>query len=67
MGNPYALFAGRVLGLDPMPPLGQEPDAALRGSIVHEALGRFALKHPLRLPQDLHGELLAIIAEVIGE
>ena len=42
IANPYAIFAQRILGLEPLPVLGREPDAALRGQIVHEALGRFA-------------------------
>ena len=43
IANPYAIFAERILGLEALPVLGREPDAALRGQIVHEALGRFAL------------------------
>ena len=43
IANPYAIFAERILGLQALPVLGREPDAALRGQIVHEALGRFAL------------------------
>ena len=42
IANPYAIFAQRILGLEPLPVLGRQPDAALRGQIVHEALGRFA-------------------------
>lgn len=59
IANPYALFAGRILELDPLPPLGREPGADLRGSIVHEALGRFALAHPHSLPGSPGGALLA--------
>jgi ATP-dependent helicase/nuclease subunit B len=67
MANPYALFAGSILNLAAMPPLGQQPDAALRGTIVHEALDRFAIAHASALPADPQAAFLRIIAEVIGE
>lgn len=65
--NPYALFAKQVLRLEPLPLLGAEPGAALRGAIVHEALGRFAAKHPTQLPDDPAGELMAIASEILTE
>ena len=46
IANPYAIFAQRILGLEPLPLLGRQPDAALRGQIVHDALGRFAAALP---------------------
>lgn len=50
-----------------MPPLGPAPDAALRGSIVHEVLSRFARDHPASLPPDIAGCLDAIAADVMRE
>jgi ATP-dependent helicase/nuclease subunit B len=64
IANPYALFAGRILGLDPLPPLGGDPDAALRGGIIHEALGRFTARFPAALPEDVEVKLIEI-AETI--
>ena len=70
IANPYAIFAERILGLEALPVLGREPDAALRGQIVHEALGRFALANPERLPKDVQGELMqcaqAALADFTG-
>jgi double-strand break repair protein AddB len=60
IANPYAVFAQRILELDPLPGLGCPPDAALRGQIVHEALGRFAERFPDRLPPDIGAELIAL-------
>ena len=40
------IFARRILKLEPLPPLGARPDAALRGGIVHEALAAFAQRIP---------------------
>ncbi len=42
IANPYAIFAREIMGLEPMDPLGTEPGPSLRGSIIHEALSRFA-------------------------
>ena len=58
MANPYAIFAREILRLDPLPPLGQEPDAALRGGIVHGALAAFARQWPIELPGDIAAEIM---------
>ncbi|MCC0042705.1 MAG: double-strand break repair protein AddB [Rhodobiaceae bacterium] len=39
--DPYAIYASKVLSLDPLAPLEENADAALRGTLVHEALARF--------------------------
>lgn len=67
IANPYAIFAGRILKLDALPELGAEPDASLRGSIVHAALGRFAETYPEELPSDSGAELLRIATEIFRE
>ena len=36
LANPYAIFARDILKLEKLPVLGADPDAALRGSIVHD-------------------------------
>jgi ATP-dependent helicase/nuclease subunit B len=67
ISNPYAIFAGRILKLDPLPALGEAPDASLRGSIVHEALGRFVELYPEKLPDDCGAELLRISTEIFRD
>lgn len=67
MANPYAIFASRILKLDCMPGLGLPPDASLRGSITHDALGRFAANHPVSLPVDSRSELLALAGNVLQD
>jgi ATP-dependent helicase/nuclease subunit B len=64
ISNPYGLFAKRILDLDQLPPLGQEPDASLRGSIIHDALGQFATEFPTQLPPDISRELADIAGEI---
>ncbi len=66
MANPYAIFASRILKLDPMPGLGLPPDASLRGSIIHDALGRFAAEHPVALPPDIQSELVKLTEKVLA-
>jgi len=36
--NPYAIYARRLLALEPLPSFGLAPDAALRGSLFHDAI-----------------------------
>jgi ATP-dependent helicase/nuclease subunit B len=67
IANPYAIFADRILGLAPLPALGQKPDAALRGQIVHEALGRFARAFPERLPADVFTELMKFAEAALAD
>jgi ATP-dependent helicase/nuclease subunit B len=67
IANPYAIFAQRILGLEPLPALGRQPDAALRGQIVHDALGRFATRFPQQLPEDVGAELVALAQASLAE
>lgn len=41
--DPYAIYARHILKLEPLEPLGREPDAALRGTLIHKALGDFTI------------------------
>jgi ATP-dependent helicase/nuclease subunit B len=66
IANPYAVFAKTILGLDPLPLLGERPGPALRGQIVHEALNKFAHRFPEKLPADIAGELMAISESVLA-
>jgi ATP-dependent helicase/nuclease subunit B len=39
--DPYSVYARRILKLDPLSPIGQSPDAALRGLLFHLAIGEW--------------------------
>jgi len=39
--DPYAIYARNILGLSPLDPLVQEPDAPLRGTLIHAILEAF--------------------------
>lgn len=66
MANPYAIFARHVLGLSPLDPLGRPPDAALRGVVIHGALGRFADRFPTVLPDTIADALIAAAREELS-
>lgn len=57
--EPYAFYAQKILGLYPLAPLDQEPDAADFGKIIHAALEHFAAEHPAALPPHAYQLLLA--------
>jgi double-strand break repair protein AddB len=67
IANPYEIFARNILTLEPLKPLGAEPDAAMRGSIVHDVLSEFARAHPDTLPEDIHGALITIADDLFSK
>ncbi|MGQ0741658.1 MAG: double-strand break repair protein AddB [Alphaproteobacteria bacterium] len=65
--DPYAIYARHVLKLDPLDPLEMEPDARLRGTVIHKALEKFLIECPKELPQNAVARLIAIASEVFAE
>ncbi|MFN3868728.1 MAG: double-strand break repair protein AddB [Hyphomicrobiaceae bacterium] len=66
IANPYAIFAKRVLALDPLAVLGKPPDASLRGAIIHDVLAEFASRYPVALPGDAEAVLVALAREKLA-
>jgi ATP-dependent helicase/nuclease subunit B len=66
IANPYAIFARHILRLEELPALGVRPGAALRGTVVHEALGKLTQRFPRELPEDLAAELQAMVQDVLA-
>ena len=58
--DPYAIYAEMVLGLNPLADISATPDAALRGTLFHAAIGEFFTLHPQSLPANALEKLLAI-------
>lgn len=48
--DPYALYAQRILRLDPLDPLDADPGAADRGNLIHDALHHYLEAHPALTP-----------------
>jgi ATP-dependent helicase/nuclease subunit B len=58
IANPYAIFARDILKLTKLDELAFEPGAALKGTLVHDALQRFTQSYPDKLPNDIAAELM---------
>lgn len=67
IANPYWIFAREILRLGKLDPLAREPDAAMRGNLVHAVLNRFALAHPKGLPRDIASELMRLAERELEE
>ena len=50
--DPYAIYARTILGLRPLDPLTQAPDARMRGTVLHDALEHFMQASMEGLPDD---------------
>ena len=59
LANPYGIFAKKILRLQKLDALGLEPDARIRGQVLHAALHRFSEAWPDDLPQDVAEALIA--------
>jgi ATP-dependent helicase/nuclease subunit B len=64
--DPYAVYAKHVLGLDPLDPVAVPPGVAVRGSLVHDVLGRFAQQFPDVLPPDARERIVAFGREAFA-
>ena len=65
--DPYAVYAKHVLGLEELEPLGRAPDYALRGTLIHQALGDFTRAWTGPFDATATAELLAIGRRVLAE
>ncbi len=67
MRDPYAVFARRILDLQPLEPLQVVLGAADRGTLLHDVMDRFARRWPSRLPDEPERELMAIGKAVFAD
>ncbi len=58
--DPYAIYAQAILKLEPLPDTSTRPNAALRGSLFHAALGDFFTQYPDSLPKEALQKLITI-------
>jgi double-strand break repair protein AddB len=57
--DPYAIYARKVLKLNPLDPLGRAADALARGTALHSVIEHFVDKTRAALPANARAELLA--------
>ena len=62
--DPYAIYADAVLKLRPLPNIAAAPDAALRGTLFHKAIGDFFTFYPKTLPNDAAEKFIALGKEI---
>jgi ATP-dependent helicase/nuclease subunit B len=58
--DPYQIHARRILKLDALPALIEDPTAQDRGNLLHDIVADFATTYPEQLPADALGRLIAI-------
>ena len=66
MRDPYAIYARKILGLEPLDPIDADPGAAERGIFIHRALDEFVKAYPEDLPEDAVARLLEMGREAFG-
>jgi ATP-dependent helicase/nuclease subunit B len=62
--DPYAIYADAVLKLRPLPNNAAAPDAALRGTLFHKAIGDFFTLYPKTLPGDAIERFITLGEEI---
>jgi ATP-dependent helicase/nuclease subunit B len=65
--DPYAIYARKILKLDPLDPLLRDPSVAERGSLFHEILHRFTASGGDANAPDALDKLLAIARQCFDE
>lgn len=60
MRDPYAVYAKHVLSLRKLDPVDQKPDAADRGTILHDTLEQFTKAYPHTVPHTAYDDLLSM-------
>ncbi|MDX2263931.1 MAG: double-strand break repair protein AddB [Hyphomicrobiales bacterium] len=67
IANPYAIYARRILALEPLPPARSLAAAAEKGKAIHMALGRFSDMHPETLPENAAAVVFDLAAEQLAK
>lgn len=65
--DPYAIYAREILRLSPVNPLRQEPDAPLRGDVLHDIFEAFVRDRRPETPAEAKARLLAIADAKLAE
>jgi len=58
--DPYSIFARKILRLNPLDAIDEEPGAAERGTLIHDIIAQFTERHPGTLPPHALGDMMEI-------
>jgi len=58
--DPYVIHARKILKLDALDTLVEDPSAQDRGNLLHEIVAEFAIANPTTMPPDALGQVIAI-------
>ncbi len=58
--DPYAIYAQKILRLHKIDPLEKKPDAATRGTILHNILEDFTKKYPRDIPDEARNTFITL-------
>lgn len=64
--DPYSIYARKILRLQKLEAIDEEPGMADRGTLLHEILSKFAERHPGALPASALEDMLAIGREAFA-
>ncbi|MEQ8654126.1 MAG: double-strand break repair protein AddB [Kiloniellales bacterium] len=67
MRNPYAIFAGSILGLQKLDEIAEDPGPAERGQLIHAVLEAFVQAYPKALPADPEPALNRIVESSLAD
>jgi ATP-dependent helicase/nuclease subunit B len=67
MRDPYAIYARKILRLDALAPLDEQPGAREQGIFIHDALENYIKKHPGPPPADAVDLLLQYGRDAFGD
>lgn len=64
--DPYGIYAKHVLRLRPLEEIEKAPDAAERGTVLHDAISNFVANNPHTLPPDAADRLYDMGADIVA-
>ena len=65
--DPYAIYARHILKLQPLDPLGRQPDALERGTVLHAVLADLVRRLPNPVPAELSPDMRARMDDILTE
>ena len=65
MKDPYAIYANKILRLNALDPIEKKPDAADKGSVLHNILQNFTRTYKNKLPATAEKDFIDIAIDVV--